>query len=212
MFAALAIAHVFTGVPPAPDASGEEILRFVSTNEGLHTAQVMVSVLGLLPLALFVAGLLMPFRASDRQHDEGWATSILIGSVVLMSSVAAGDSVLYGLFLRGGEGLGPALARAFWDFEHVAYAAAGLAVAVMLGGAAVPVLKHKVFPTWHAWLSLLFGALGVLAVVDVVTTATEGAFNSVATLGFSIVWVSATSFLLWRGPNPASTSPERSLS
>lgn len=200
LFVALAIAHVLTGAPPAPDANGDDILRFISTDEGMHKAQVIVSVLGGLPLAVFVAGLLIPFRVSDQLHDEAWATSTLIGAILLMSSIAAGDSVLYGLFLRGGEGLDPAGARAFWDIQHVAYAGAGLAVAVMMGSASVPVIRHKVFPRWHGWLSMLLAILGVLTVIDMVTTATGGAFDSLATLGFAIVWVLATSILLYRMP------------
>jgi hypothetical protein len=211
VFAFLAIAHVLTGAPPPPDASGEEILQFISTNEGMHTAQVMVSVLGLLPLAVFVAGLLMPFRVSDRKHDEGWATSMLIGALTLMSSIAIGDAVLYGLFLRGGEGNDPAIVRVLWDVEFVAYAGAGLAVAVMLGSSVIPVLKNNVFPPWHGWLSLLLSAFGVLAVIDVVSTSTGGVFHSVATLGFSVVWVLATSILLWKSPKSAVAKTKQAI-
>jgi hypothetical protein len=211
LFALLAIAHVLTGSPPPPDASGEEILQFISTNEGMHTAQVIVSVLGLLPLAVFVAGLLMPFRASDGQHGEGWATSILIGAVTVISSIAIGDTFLYGLFLRGGEGSDPAIVRLLWDIELVAYAGAGLGVAVMLGSSVIPVFKHKVFPAWHGWLSLLFATLGVSAVIDVVSISAGGVINSMATLGFAVVWVLATSVLLWKTSKPAVTSTEQSL-
>lgn len=125
---------------------------------------------------------------------------MLIGAVTLMSSIAIGDAVLYGLYLRAGEGLDSTMARALWDLEHVAYAGAGLAVAVLVGSAAVPVLKHKVFPAWHGWLSFLLGVLGALAVIDVMTTATGSAFSSLATLGFAIIWVLASSILLWRIP------------
>lgn len=212
LFVALAVALVLTGVPPDPDASGDDILRSISTDKGMHKAHVIVAVLGSLPLAVFVAGLLIPFRVSDRLHDEGWATSMLIGAIFLMSSIAIGDSVLYGLFLRGGEGLDPADARAFWDVQYVAYAGAGLAVAVMMGSAAVPVIRHGVFPRWHGLLSILLAILGGLAAIDMVTTATGGAFHSSATLGFAIVWVLATSILLYRMPAGGKVAQEKPAS
>jgi hypothetical protein len=194
----LAVGHVLTGVPPEPGASADDVLRFVSSNTGLHRTQVIVSVLGLLPLTVFIAGLLMPFRASDAEHNEGWATSILIGAVALIGSVAAGDGLLYSLFLSGGEGLDAAVVRGLWDAQYVTYAGAGLAVAVATGSTAIPVMRYRVWPRWHGWLSIFFSLLGILSVIDIVSTATGGLFHGLTIVGFSIVWVLATSILLFR--------------
>jgi hypothetical protein len=140
----------------------------------------------------------MPFRASDDKHNEGWATSILIGAVALIGSVAAGDGLLYSLFLSGGEGLDAAAVRGLWDAQYVTYAAAGLAVAVATGSTAVPVMRHRVWPRWHGWMSIFFSLLGTLSVIDMVSTSAGGLLHGLTIVGFSIVWVLATSILLFR--------------
>lgn len=200
-FAATAIAVLaISGTQPAPGAATDDIVAYLSSGDMTNDINALISVMGLLPLAVFVAGLLIPFQASDRRHGEGWATSILIGVVSLSASIAVHEGAFYGLLYRGASDLDAGVVPALWDMVYVTGASAAFSMAVIALSAAVPVLKHDVFPRWHGWLSMLIVALGVLALIDTVSPATAGMYSGMTFLGFTVVWITATSILLIRTP------------
>ena len=102
VFVAIALAIlVISGSQPAPGAEVDDIIEYLSQGEPLRDVNALLSAVGLLPLVVFFAGLLMPFRVSDRRHDEGWSTSILLGVVALTASIAVHESAFYALSYRG---------------------------------------------------------------------------------------------------------------
>lgn len=207
-----AIAILFiSGEQPPPGADFDQIVTYLNEGERLRGLNAGLSVGGLLPLALFFAGVLMPFRTNDRNQDEGWAAAILIGFIGLSASIAVHEAAFFGLSYRGAEGLSPGLVGGLWDIVYVTGASAAFAMTVITFSTTVPVLRHEIWPRWHGWLSILIAILGSLAVIDFVTPATAGAFSGVAFLGFTVVWVLATSVLLWKSPKPAVTNTEQAI-
>lgn len=207
-FAATAVAVLFiSGDQPPPGAGFDEIGAYLREGEGLRGLNAVLSVAGLLPLALFFAGVLMPFSADDRESDRGWAMAMLIGFIGLNASIAVHEGAFYGLSYQGLAGVSPGVAAVLWDVVYVTGASAAFAMAVITISTAVPVLHHRVWPRWHGWLSVIVAILGALALVDVVTPVTAGVFSGVAFLGFTIIWVPATGVVLWRSPSrpPART-------
>lgn len=213
VFVAIALAIlVISGSQPAPGAEVDDIIEYLSRDDTLRDVNALLSAVGLLPLAVFVAGLLIPFRASDREHGEGWATSILIGVVALTASIAVHEGAFYALSYRGASGLDGGVVLGLWDVVFVTGSAAAFSMAVIAVSTAVPVLKHKVWPTWHGWLSILVVALGVLALIDTVSPDSAGAFSGLTFLGFTVVWITATSILLLRASAEVKTGDEQLVS
>jgi hypothetical protein len=180
------------GDQPTPDESTREILRYLSEDTGRHDAALVVGFFVLPAAVLFFAGLFHRLRPSDRAHDESWAIAMLLGAVLLGAVVSVGDVVVGTAMLHEGN-LDPGVARALWDFQYIAYTAAGAAMATFVLSVAVPVLRHRILAPWYGWLSVLVAALGVASVFGVVSP------NSwISYLGFPaiVVWVLITSILM----------------
>jgi hypothetical protein len=197
------------GSQPSADAQVQKLVEYISEDTTIHKLAAVVGQLVLIPAILFFAGLLIPFRASDRDNDEGWAWAIVFGAIALAGTVAIGDAVFLGLIFRGGGGgLDNATVRGLWDVQYVAYASSGVAVAVVAASVAVPVLMHRLQPPWYGFLSLLVAVLGLISVAGAVLTSTLGqVLGFVGVLAF-VIWVLASSVLMYQEVGVGSPSAE----
>lgn len=199
----LVVNIVLLGNQPAATDSIEKISDYLGDNTELHKIAFLVGI-ALLPFfAVFLAGVVTEMRATDREHGEGWAIVTLAGGILIGASAGVGDALLGALFYRGGSGLDPAVIRAVWDAQAIAYTATGLGITALAGGAAVVSLHRGRGPAWYGWLSALVAALGLLTLVGIMSTSTG--LNTVAFLALPglLVWVIVTSVLMLRSPRAA---------
>ena len=97
----LIVNAVLLGNPPMIDEDTEEIQKYLKGNGDMHKIGALVG-FAVLPLfAVFLAGIVRPIRASDQEHDEGWAVVVLAGAIVLAAVATMGGVLQAALFFRG---------------------------------------------------------------------------------------------------------------
>lgn len=192
----LVASFVLYGSPPPTSATADEIAKYVVDTDTYLLAGVM-GLLGALLMIPWVAGFVIPFTASDREHGEGFG--LVIAGATLVASVAIGVALaaLATLGLRIEELDGPT-ARALWDFSNAAYGFSILLVVPAAGGAAVATLKHGLMPRWFGYLSGVVGLLGLSALPGFMATG-EAVMVLLLGLAGMLVWVLASSVLMLRG-------------
>ena len=193
------------GNQPLATDSTQKIVDYLSEDIKAHKLG-FISGLAVVPLfALFLAGVVTEMRATDREHDEGWAIVTLSGGILLSATAGVGEALLGALFYRVGPGLDPLVVRALYDAQAVAFASTGVAITALVGGVAASTLLHRREPAWYGWLSALVAALGILTLVGIMSR-TTGVYVLVIPSFFGlIVWTLVTSVLMLRSPSTAST-------
>ena len=191
--------NALLGNPPLAGDDVEEVRAYISDDEGLHKTAMFFGIV-VLPFAIFFffSGIGHRLRATDREHNEGWAIAAIASAILLGAAAGVGDVLASTLLFREGEGLSDSTIRAISDAQGIAYASTGIAATGLTLSVAIPSVRHGVFPMWHAALGGIEAALGVLAVISIMS-ATSGAsiFGLVAFIGLA-VWSLATSVLLIR--------------
>ncbi len=196
---------VLSGSFPTSDDPTSEIGSYISLNVNMHKAALLVGVIIAIPIALFLAGFLMPFWKSDREHNEGVAIVILIGFIFLAAAVAAGEAILGALILRGGEELDISTVRGLWDAQTVAFASSNIGVTVLAGGAAMGILRRGVMATWLGWLSALVAVLGLTGLFGMLS---GSGIANISIVGFIAlpVWIAAASYEMLTARAPESST------
>ena len=176
----------------------EEVRDYVAQDEGLHKTAWFLGAI-LLPFAvLFFSGVVTKLRASDREHNEGWAIAALAGAIFIGASAGSGDVMVATLFFRGSEGLDDSTLRALWDASIIAYASIGAGLAALAAAVAVPTLQRQVWPTWYGLLGLVAAVLGVLALIGAIADSNGGSVFALIGFATLVVWSLITSLLLLR--------------
>ena len=196
---------ILLGNQPLATDSIEEIVDYLRKDIKAHKLGFIFGLAVVPFFALFLAGVVTEMRATDREHNEGWAIVTLSGGILLAAAAGVGEALLGALFFRGGSGLDPAIVRALYDAQAVAFASTGVAMTALVGGVAASTLLHRREPAWYGWLSALVAALGILTLVGIMSR-TTGVYVLVIPSFFGlIVWTLVTSVLMLRSPSTAST-------
>lgn len=188
---------VAVGSTPGLDKSAAEVVAYFADNGTAHKAGVVISALLAIPLVLFFTGVYRTLAAADREHDSSWATTFLFGAIMMSATAGLSEGLIAIPVLRG-SGLDPATLRAVNDGSLIAFATIGVWLAVAVGSVAVATFQHRIRARWYGWLSAIGALLGVLAVIETVSTSTGGVFGQLAFLVGFIVWIVATSILMLR--------------
>ncbi len=196
---------VLSGSFPTSDDPTSEIGSYISEDVNMHKAALLVGVIAAIPIALFLAGFLIPFWKSDREYNEGVAILIVLGFIFLAAGVVAGQAILGALILRGGEELDSSTVRALWDAQTVAFTSGFIGLTVLAGGAAMGILRRGVTAAWLGWLSVLVAALGLTGLFGMLSGSGIANISFAAFVAF-VVWVAAASVEMLTVRAPASSA------
>ena len=193
----LIVNAVLLGNPPMIDEDTEEIQKYLKGNGDMHKIGALVG-FAVLPLfAVFLAGIVRPIRASDQEHDEGWAVVVLAGAIVLAAVATMGGVLQAALFFRDGAEIDASTERALWDAATVAFAVTGIAIATLVGGVTIPQLRHGLVAAWQGWLGVLVALIGIAALAAAVSTNVGVSFLAMAAFIGFLVWTLATSLVMY---------------
>lgn len=184
---------VVVGDIPAVGDSAERVAAYYATDRGAHSFGVVAAALLGIPIALFLVGVHRTLRST------AWATAFLYGAVMMSVTAGAAEALRGMLALRGGAGLDAEVVRTLNDGALVADATLGVWIALATGSVAAATFLDRVHPRWYGWLCLVAATLGVLAVIDTVSTTNGGALAQLAFGVGVIVWTTVSSLLLIRG-------------
>ncbi len=199
------VTAVLLGDQPVLDDPIEDVVEYLSEDADMHRASLVVSALLVPFFVVFVAGIVSKVRNSDREHGEAWAIAALAGAILLFATGGLGDALTGVLFLCGGEGLDESTVRAIYDGSFIAYTSMGIALAALTTSVAVPAIRYRFWPAWYGWLSALAAAIGFVSVAAVQWTSTTGAAFGFGWFIALLVWMLATSVLLYRDGNGAAS-------
>jgi hypothetical protein len=186
---------------PTHTSSTAEIGRWFAQHhtDSAHYALAFLTGVGLIALIPFAAALWRPLR--DAEGDRGVLSMTMLGAAfVWVGLKLASAAPEFALHWRS-PGLSAQLAAALVDMGSILFVITWLVEAVMLGAAAVIVLRTRVLPRW----------LGLLAAVTaVVQFASVPVANHVPPVGMllTLLWVFLASLVLVvRGERAATVVP-----
>jgi hypothetical protein len=183
------------GSVPTLGDSTSAVAKYYSSNANAHRAVVVIALLIAVPIVLFLVGVHRSLRARDLNNNYPWATVFLYSAVMCSATSGLGEALYAILALRGGRGLDSATLRAVNDGSQIANASLGIWLALTIGSVAVSGLGRSTGSSWYRWFSAVAALLGVLSVIDTVTTSDGGVFANVGFAAF-VIWILVTSILL----------------
>jgi hypothetical protein len=183
---------VFAGSTPAPEDGVAEIGEYLASNQAAHNAGLLFGAVAVIPLVMFLAGFLVPFMRSDREHGEAFSIVIFGGLLLLGAGAAVGQSALGVLLLRGGSGLDAPTARALWDLQSMGYGGGVIAITIFAGGVAMAVFRRAVMSAWVGQLSAFVAVLGPLGLFTLLSDTNAALLGYLPFLGF-LIWLLAIS-------------------
>lgn len=193
-----AAAMIAAGNEPGLGASSEKIAAYFAADRSAHRLYVVLGALIAVPLAAYMVGVYRTLIAADRVRDTSWATLFLYGAVMMSATAGMAESLYGVLALRAGTGLDPNTIRLINDGIQIANATLGVWIAVAVGSVAAATFQHRIRGLWYGWFCAVAAALGVLAVMDTVSTSTGGIAATAAFVIGVPVWAAITSVLMLR--------------
>jgi hypothetical protein len=199
------------GSSPDIGASRTKLADWVSSQAPTVTDYVggYLELLAMLALVAFVAQLWSVLRAAEGEHGPLSATVLaggLLSAAIKISSFPAAFAALW----RAKQGVEPQLAAALLDMNNAAFVLSWAADALMVGAAAILILRTSVLPRWLGWSG---------AAITVILLASVPVASKAPPLGFllTILWIVATSVVLARraesrAPRAAISRPAVALS
>jgi Domain of unknown function (DUF4386) len=148
-----------------------------------------LELLGILLVIVFAATLWLVLRDSD---DSGVASATAFGAGIASATVKlASVPAAFAIYWRADQGFDPQLATALFDMNDAAFVLTWAIDAVMLGSAAVVILRAGVLPRWLGWLG------AAAATVSLVSVPFAAKVPPVGVL-LTFVWMIAISVVLTR--------------
>ncbi|HEX9977890.1 MAG TPA: hypothetical protein VGB41_04595 [Acidimicrobiia bacterium] len=198
MFVVLNVVAFFIwGTPPDADAPASEVAKYLADGGNTYKFGIGLSGIAVIFAVPFIAGFLIPFFRSDREHGEGYGVVVLGGFLVSGALYVVAVAVNAALALRGGFELDAATTRALWDLQYTAYALAILAVPIFAGGAARAIGKRGVMPAWFGYLSWVVALLGFTGIAGTVSGSGIGMLALAGYVGL-LLWVLVAGIVLLR--------------
>ncbi|MEO5841027.1 MAG: hypothetical protein ABIQ73_21800 [Acidimicrobiales bacterium] len=189
---------LIAGVQPGLGASADTVVAFFAKDVDAHKIGVVMSAVLGIPISVFFVGVHRTLTAADRARESSWATLFLVGAIMLSATAGMSEGLYATAVLRRGEGLAPETLRMLNDGSQIARATFGVWIAVALGSVAAATFHHGIRARWYGWFCAAAALLGVLAVIDTVSTGTDGVFAQLAFGIGVIVWLTITSVLMLR--------------
>lgn len=192
-YVVLAMIGTSVGGGGSPDltASRAEIAAWVAkqhVGSTVHIAGGFMELLGLLAFIVFVATLFSIFRRVE--GGSGLLSTIVLGAGLVSVTVKlASAGPAFAVYWRGHEGLNPQLSAALIDQNNFSFLLTWSIDAVLLGAAALIILRTRVLPRWLGWLA------AVLSPALVLSTFAANHVPPFAML-LTLVWFVATSAVL----------------
>ena len=149
----------------------------------------MCELIGILLLIVFAATLWTVLRDGD---ESGIVAGTAFGAGIASAAVKlASVPAAFALYWRADQGWNPQVATALFDMNDAAFVLTWAIDAVMLGAAALVILRSGVLPRWLGWLAAVAGTISIATVPIAMKAPPVGIL-------LTFVWLIATSVVLTR--------------
>jgi len=191
--ALLFIGSALSGSSPDIGASRSELVSWLA-DQRLTTgryAGAFTELIAILAMIVFASTLASVLRRGEGDHAILSNTAFgagLLSAAIKLASVPAAFAALW----RAKQGVNPQLAAALLDMNNAAFVLTWALDAVMLGAAAIVIVRSGILPRWLGW----FGA--GTAVISLATVPVAAQAPPLGIL-LTFVWLVAVSVVLVRG-------------
>ena len=182
------------GSSPDLGASRATISAWVATQHATTGGYAggLLELLGILAMIVFAATLWSVLRRAEAGDGILPATAFgagLVSATLKLASLPAAFAAVW----RSRQGFDPQLATALIDMNNVAFVLTWTVDAVMLGAAAIVILKSRALPRWLGWLGAVAAAISLLS---------APVADRVPPVGIllTFVWIVSVSVMLVRRP------------
>jgi len=190
------VGFVVGGSPPGAEDPASEITKyFADGGNALKVGGVLTALASIFALP-FIAGFVLPFFKSDREHGEGYGWVVFGGFLLTGAAAMVGLSASFALALRGGAELDAATTRAVWDLSNIAYGSTILFTVAWAGGAAMAIMKRGLMSRWFGIFSGLVALSGFLGIFGLVSAG----LGMVSLIGYALLllWVLVAGVVMLR--------------
>lgn len=204
LFVASFIAVIaLSGEPPAPDDPVQDVVEYVSDNEGGLQALTVVNRVSGIFVAVFAAGLLSTIWRTGQRQGQAWAAVGLIGVVAAYAALDTSDLFSTTQLLSADSLAADQLTRTLHDASSTAFLMFSFNLGVFALGSGMGILTTRVAPRWLGWLALVgagTGFLGIFALGDRELMAGLGGFAGFLTGIVFTIFVLGTAINMLRTP------------
>jgi hypothetical protein len=193
---ALLVVAVIGGNTPGAGASGPKVSSYYdahSTREGIAAFVLAASVPFLVLFGIYFASALQAATATRQSSTYAlmWERLLVAGTAVAGAAVLVGALIHFALADSGDRGVAGEAIRTLNILDQNSWIAWNSGLGLMMLGAGTTALSHAaVLPRWLAWLAVAVGILLFVPFVDFFA------------LLLTLIWIIATSILLYRAQKP----------
>lgn len=152
---------------------------------------VFLELLAILAMIVFAATLASVLRRGEGEHavlsQTAFGAGLISAAIKLASFPAA-----FAAFWRAKQGFSPELASALLDMNNAAFVLTWAVDAVMLGAAAIVIVRSGILPRWLGWYA------GVTAAISLASVPVAAQAPPLGIL-LTFAWLIAVSVVLMRG-------------
>lgn len=162
---------------------------------GVNWAGAYLEILSLLSFVVFASVLAAALRS--REGTVPWMSNVTLGAgVIVVALKLASLPAAFALAYRAHEGFDPQLAASLLDLNNFSFVLTWPVSALMIGSAAVAILRYGAMPAWLGWAGAA-AAVTLLAAIPL-------AFGQGAFVAFvaSTLWVALASATMVLRPEP----------
>jgi hypothetical protein len=159
----------------------------------------LLELAGILAMIVFAATLWAVLRRAEGGDGVLAATAFGAGLASATLKLASAPP-LFAAVWRSHHGSDPLLATALVDMNNVAFVLTWTVDAVMLGAAAIVILRSRALPRWLGWLGAVAAAVSLLSVPVADRVPPVGIL-------LTFVWIVSLSVVLFRRPALGLVSP-----
>lgn len=203
--AALAVAVLVPGIPPAPNSSAPTVSAWVISHRTALQAAAIITPFTIFFGVFFLAGLWSYLRGS-RENDEILPIAVLLAGLTTlllpMTGAIAEAAIAYSAAPLGSV----ALNRFAFDVLSIAGVVAFIPAAAMTGAASLQGRATGTFPPWLVWLGWLYVPVGLLGSISAVSDNRGWFYVSGAALFLLGIWILGASLAMWGGGRRVSQS------
>lgn len=199
--AALALAVLVPGIPPAPNSSAATVSAWVIGHRAALQIAAIVTPFTLFFGVFFLAGLFSYLRGGRDDSLILPLAVVLAGFATLLLPMIG--AIIEGAVAYSAASLGSvALNRFAFDALSIAGVVAFIPASAMTGAASLQGRASGAFPPWLVWLGWIYVPIGLLGSVSAVSDNRGWFFVSGAALFLLGVWILAASWAMWGARRP----------
>lgn len=191
--------------PPMADASGGEIVAFMTDNRTLLGGVAAVIPFAVVSLFLFISSVFS--RLSDASPESAFWTRVGTVGIVLVEVMFLTRMIFEFVLIANAEALAgeTVLVETLWQLSNAAMVVNGLALAVTLLGLSRAASIAKLIPRWQEVLGLGSAALFFIGAVSLLPSLEGSPIGIVGLPAFAgwVAWLAMTSVRLLRAEGAA---------